>query len=215
MAATEPVSIPRPTTRKPLMTRRGRVVVLAASCLVAATFAFAPRAHQDLPQVNPAADSQPQFAFADVELAAATLPEPRRAATTTAAASDIEPEASGETLPAPVKTDYTTVVTASAPREQDNVEAPLIVTINGCLERDAERFRLKDTAGDEAPRSRNWRSGFLRRNATIDVVDEADRHHLPTYIGQRVRLTGALVDREMQVRSVLIVAESCQESIAG
>ena len=76
-------------------------------------------------------------------------------------------------------------------------------------------FRLKDTAGDEAPRGRSWKSGFLRRNAsTIDVVDHADRLHLPTYVGQRVSVTGTLVDREMQVRSVSIVSESCQEKSA-
>ena len=92
---------------------------------------------------------------------------------------------------------------------------PSIVTISGCLEQDDERFRLKDTAGDNAPKGRSWRSGFLRRSAsTIDVIDQADRHHLPTYVGQRVSVTGTLVDREMQVRSVSIVAESCQEKSA-
>ena len=101
-----------------------------------------------------------------------------------------------------------------ASREQD-VVASSIVTISGCLEQNDERFRLKDTAGEDAPKGRSWRSGFLRRSAsTIDVIDHADRHHLPTYVGQRVSVTGTLVDREMQVRSVAIVAESCQEKSA-
>ncbi|HEX6256214.1 MAG TPA: hypothetical protein VFZ70_10440, partial [Euzebyales bacterium] len=74
---------------------------------------------------------------------------------------------------------------------------------------------LKDTTGEAAPKGRSWRSGFLRRSAsTIDVIDRADRLHLPTYVGQRVSVTGTLVDREMQVRSVSIVAESCQEKSA-
>ena len=109
----------------------------------------------------------------------------------------------------------TTVVTAPAPRGNQDAVVPSIVTISGCLEQDDERFRLKDTAGDNAPKGRSWRSGFLRRSAsTIDVIDQADRHHLPTYVGQRVSVTGTLVDREMQVRSVSIVAESCQEKSA-
>jgi hypothetical protein len=118
------------------------------------------------------------------------------------------------TLPVP-KSDITTVVTAKAPRGEQASIAPSLVTISGCLEQSDERFRLKDTAGEEAPRERSWRSGFLRRSAsTIDVVDHADRLHLPTYVGQRVSVTGTLVDREMQVRSVAIVAESCQEKTA-
>jgi hypothetical protein len=90
-----------------------------------------------------------------------------------------------------------------------------VVTISGCLEQDDQRFLLKDTSGEDAPKGRSWRSGFLRRSAaTIDVIDQGDRHHLPTYVGQRVSVTGTLVDREMQVRSVRIVAISCDEQSA-
>ena len=107
------------------------------------------------------------------------------------------------------------VAAPATPEQESAAMMASMVTISGCLEQDDERFRLRDTAGDAAPRSRNWKSGFLRRNASaIDVVDQADRHHLPTYIGQRVSVTGTLVDREMQVRSVAIVAESCEETSA-
>jgi hypothetical protein len=55
----------------------------------------------------------------------------------------------------------------------------------------------------------------MRRNsATIDVVDQSNRHHLQTYVGQRVNVTGTLVDKEMQVRSVRIVSISCEEKSA-
>ena len=84
------------------------------------------------------------------------------------------------------------------------------VTITGCLERDANTFRLKDTAGDGAPRSRSWKSGFLKKGpSSVAVVDASNRAKLPAHVGQRVSVTGTLVDREMQVRSLQRVSASC------
>jgi hypothetical protein len=211
MPVTEPGSTPRWKKGTPLMTRRGRVVVLASACLVSATLALVQ--FRPSPQQGPAIDAQPQLAA--VEQPVADAPIARPAAKKAVATTSRRPAATASTtLPVPVKSDVTTVVTAPAPRNQEGV-APSIVTISGCLEQNDERFRLKDTTGDNAPKGRSWRSGFLRRSAsTIDVIDQADRHHLPTYVGQRVSVTGMLVDREMQVRSVSIVAESCQEKSA-
>lgn len=90
---------------------------------------------------------------------------------------------------------------------------PAPVTITGCLERDDETFRLKDTAGADAPKSRSWKSGFLKKgSASIEVVDASKRLKLPDHVGQRVSVTGVLVNREMQVRSMQRVATSCTNS---
>jgi hypothetical protein len=87
------------------------------------------------------------------------------------------------------------------------------VTITGCLERDSDSFRLKDTTGQNAPKARSWKSGFLKKgSASVDVVDAANKVKLPTHVGQRVSVTGMLVDREMQVRSLQRVATSCAKS---
>jgi hypothetical protein len=84
------------------------------------------------------------------------------------------------------------------------------VTITGCLERDDETFRLRDTTGTDAPKARSWRSGFLKKHAAaVDLVDAGGRARLPNYVGQRVTATGLLVNREMQVRSLQRVATSC------
>jgi hypothetical protein len=94
-------------------------------------------------------------------------------------------------------------VKASAPK-------PAPVTITGCLERNDETFRLKDTSGADAPKSRSWKSGFLKKGTKpIDVVDASKRLKLGDHVGQRVSVTGTLVDREMQVRSLKRVAPSC------
>jgi hypothetical protein len=84
------------------------------------------------------------------------------------------------------------------------------VTITGCLERTDETFRLKDTTGAGAPKARSWKSGFLKKgSASIDVVDASKRLNLRNHVGQRVSVTGTLVDREMHVRSVQRVSASC------
>jgi hypothetical protein len=90
------------------------------------------------------------------------------------------------------------------------VPAPAAVTITGCLERHDETFRLKDTTGVDAPKSRSWRSGFLKKGlASIEVLDAANKLKLTDHIGQRVSVTGVLVDREIQVRSLQRIAASC------
>jgi hypothetical protein len=84
------------------------------------------------------------------------------------------------------------------------------VTVTGCLERDGDGFRLKDTSGAEAPRSRSWKSGFLKKgNAAIDVVDAAHTLKLTEQTGRRVSVTGTLVDKEMRARSLRRVGSSC------
>jgi hypothetical protein len=93
-----------------------------------------------------------------------------------------------------------------------------MVTIAGCLERDRETFRLKDASGVNGPTSRTWKFAFLKKGpATIEVVDGANRLQLSDHVGRRVNLTGVLVDREMQVRSLQRVASSCNKNstIAG
>ena len=82
------------------------------------------------------------------------------------------------------------------------VKAPP-VTLTGCLERTDEGFRMKDTSGAEAPKSRSWKSGFLKKSpATLDVVDTARSLQLADHVGRRVSVTGTVVDREMQARSL-------------
>lgn len=92
------------------------------------------------------------------------------------------------------------------------VQESTAVTITGCLERDNQTFRLKDTSGADAPRSRSWTSGFLRRRAAAIELVDAHSVKLTDHVGERVAVTGMLQDREMQVRSLQRVAASCNEA---
>ena len=88
------------------------------------------------------------------------------------------------------------------------VTAP--VTLTGCLERSDDTFRLKDTEGEDAPRARSWKSAFLKKApAPVQVIDGANRLGLPSHVGERVTVTGTLIDRELRVRSLHRVASSC------
>ena len=107
-----------------------------------------------------------------------------------------------------------TSVPAEKSGAQTEVAESAPVTITGCLERSDETFRLKDTSGADAPRSRSWKSAFLKKgNASIDVVDATNRLKMDDYVGQRVSLTGTLVEREMQARRVQRVASSCDKAL--
>ena len=84
------------------------------------------------------------------------------------------------------------------------------VTIQGCLQAGNEGFWLKNTSGADAPASRSWKSGFLKkRTASIEVVDATDSLRLANYLGQHVAATGLLTNRRLQVRSLHRVAGSC------
>jgi hypothetical protein len=136
-----------------------------------------------------------------------------------AVSSNVHPDSGAASAPANRST--TSAITAGTqsaslpelpPIESaDKANAPKsAVTITGCLERDAESFRLKDTAGESAPKARSWKSGFLKKGrSSVEVIDASNRVKLPAHVGQRVSVTGTLVDREMQVRSLQRVAASC------
>jgi len=84
------------------------------------------------------------------------------------------------------------------------------VTITGCLEHDDEAFWLSDASGSEAPTSRSWRSGFLKkRPSRIELVDAGHALRLTSYVGQRIAATGTLVNREMRPRTLHPVSASC------
>jgi hypothetical protein len=85
-----------------------------------------------------------------------------------------------------------------------------LATVEGCLVQDANQFQLKNTSGEDAPKGRSWKSGFLHRSSkTVDVVDQGRRLNLARHVGERVTITGLLDDRELQGTSLKRVAESC------
>ncbi len=115
--------------------------------------------------------------------------------------------------PAPVRAASTAPAAAPTPSGAKTAAQESPVTITGCLEENDDAFRLKDTTGVDAPKSRSWKSGFLKKgSATIEVIDSANRLKLPSHVGERVVVTGMLVDREMRVSSLRRLSASCKEA---
>jgi hypothetical protein len=99
---------------------------------------------------------------------------------------------------------------AEARLPDDGVSTP-DVTITGCLERTRDGYRLKDTEGADAPRSRNWKTGFLKKSAArTGLVPAANTLRPADYVGQRVAATGVLMDGTLRARALRRVAVSCE-----
>jgi type IV secretory pathway VirB10-like protein len=127
-----------------------------------------------------------------------------------------EPEVPAKDPEAPPAISPTTAAPTAAAREPEAAPAgaPAAVggsmTVAGCLERTGNGFRLKDTSGD-APKSRSWKSGFLKKgSAPITIVGASNGLALADHVGQRVSVTGTLVDREMRAQSLRRVSPSCK-----
>ncbi len=89
---------------------------------------------------------------------------------------------------------------------------PDMVTITGCLEvsTSGDTFRLTDTEGVDAPKSRSWRSGFFKKRAApVMIVDPSDPLALTKSVGKRVAATGKLASRELKLSSLHVVGPSC------
>ena len=89
---------------------------------------------------------------------------------------------------------------------------PTVVTLTGCLARSDNEFRLNDTTGVNAPKSRSWKSGFMtKRSASVSIVPASGELPLSKHVGQRVTVSGTLIDREMRVRTLRRVSSSCDD----
>jgi hypothetical protein len=135
------------------------------------------------------------------------LPVPAAVTSTATSRPTETPEARAEIAPVPPSP-----ARPSAPADAHSAAAAAsidTVTISGCLDFDGKSTWLKDTSGVDAPRTRSWRSGFLRkRSPRIALVDGPTSAE--AYDGRLVSVTGVLVDREMRVSSLKPIAGDCE-----
>ena len=189
-----------------------RVIGLVGVSVAAAAMLIAAR-HASMPAGTPAVETQPPQVEPTRKEPAANEPTKKMpVARAQAKMTAVSKAPAAGALPAKMSTDEAAATKAPVVETASKtiVQEPPVVTITGCLERDDETFRLKDTTGLDAPKSRSWKSGFLKKgSASVEVVDAAHRLHLTNHIGQRVSITGMLVDREMEGRTLRRVAASC------
>jgi hypothetical protein len=160
-------------------------------------------------EVDQQAAKQPAKAAAKTS---AAKPAPARAAKAPATTAATSGRIAADTTPAstPVVESRSVAMKKQDVAMKTQDEEPIATMISGCLEQDNGMFRLKDTDGDHAPKSRSWKSGFIRKgSAKVDVIDATNRFKLATFVGYRVSVSGALVDREIQAQSVRPSSERC------
>ena len=207
---------------------RSRAIVLGVIVVVAAVVVITarqPSQRADLARadVAPAANAPMQNAPGVARLetkktVVAKAPAAAAAARTSAAdVSMAKTPAVASVKTPPVESAVETPAVQSAPKAAavastgtPNGQTVPAVTITGCVERDEDAFWLKDTTGVDAPMSRSWKSGFLRKRASrIMLVDATNTQQLPNYVGQRVAATGVFSSREMHAHLLRPVAASC------
>jgi hypothetical protein len=101
---------------------------------------------------------------------------------------------------------------APAPISTSSIGGGAPVTITGCLEVsvDHDEFRLTDTDGAAAPKSRSWRTGFLKkRSAPVALIAPPDAMALQTHVGHRVSATGVLTSHDLKVSTFRVVGPAC------
>ena len=147
-------------------------------------------------EVSPAPVSKPATkTLAPKPHAVRPVESPKASGTVAAAATPAEP--------APARS----AAVASAA-----IAGPAPVTITGCLEMsvDETEFRLTDTEGAEAPKSRSWRTGFLKKHSSsIALVEMADAHALQAQVGKRVAATGVLSSGSLKLSALRAVSPHC------
>jgi hypothetical protein len=120
-----------------------------------------------------------------------------------------DPSSSPKKAPVAKAHDSTTGSTENTSAAVKSAKAP-VTTLEGCLERNGDSFRLKETSGTDAPKARSWKSGFLKKGAaSVDVLDTNESLGLANRVGTRVSVSGTLVDRQMQAHAIHRVASSC------
>lgn len=181
-------------------------IALAIILVVAAAAVIAMRPQPQTPDV--ASGGARPDAGARLQPSAVTpLPAPKIVATTNVPATAVRASKAPAKPKAPEPADKTTIAEAAPQADSRNVTP---VTISGCLERESGTYALKDTSGVSAPKTRGWRSGFLKkRPAPVKLVDPDNKLSLADYLGQRIAATGTLVDRKMQVQWVRRIAGAC------
>lgn len=195
IGAAKPSARPRWAMSPPAIAL-GVIGVVAAAALITAG--------QPSPATDGAGAGAPRVA--DASFASAPAPARAEASKPAAAKAPVTPAVST----APKAAAPRPAAPAAATTTAQSAIAPA-VTVTGCVERDGERFWLKDTSGADAPKSRSWRSGFLKkRPSRVELVDATDTLRLSSLVGRRVAATGVLANREMQARSLRSIAASCE-----
>ena len=85
-------------------------------------------------------------------------------------------------------------------------------TMTGCLQADGGKYMLTKLEGADAPKSRSWKTGFIKKTAAkdVEVVGASSSLKLKDQVGRKVTVSGTRDgDVRFKAQSIKQIAKSC------
>ncbi|HMD35121.1 MAG TPA: hypothetical protein VKH42_09140, partial [Vicinamibacterales bacterium] len=89
--------------------------------------------------------------------------------------------------------------------------AATTTTMTGCLHADGSKFMLGNVEGANAPKTRNWKTGYVTKTTKdVEVVGASSSLKLKDQVGHKVTVSGTRDgDTHFKAQSIKQVARSC------
>ena len=83
-------------------------------------------------------------------------------------------------------------------------------SLTGCLQNDGDHFKLTNLPEGQAPKARNWKTGYVTKSTKDVEVTGATSLKLKDHIGHKVTITGTRDgDTHVKATGVKMVAKTC------
>jgi hypothetical protein len=83
------------------------------------------------------------------------------------------------------------------------------VSMTGCLRVDGSSYVLSGLKGDQAPRARSWKTGYIIKTTKDVVLSPAAGMKLQDHVGRQVTVVGVVDGAHMTARTIRRIATSC------
>ena len=86
------------------------------------------------------------------------------------------------------------------------------MTLTGCLRADGAKFVLSDLPGDQTPKGRSWKTGYILKTAKdVEVTAASTSVKLKDHVGHKIAVTGVRGGdpTHFTARTIKHVAASC------
>jgi len=99
---------------------------------------------------------------------------------------------------------------ASPTKAAAKAPAAPAATMTGCLQADGGKFRLTKLEGANAPKSRSWKTGYVKKTTKdVEVVGSSSSLKLKDQVGRKVTVSGSRDGDTFKAQSIKQIAKSC------
>ena len=88
---------------------------------------------------------------------------------------------------------------------------PEQITVTGCLHSQGAKYVLTDVSGQQAPKGRSWKTGYMKHGMKdVEVVSSSTGPKLKDHVGHMVTVMGVKDgETHMKARSIKPMTASC------